>query len=289
MKRYPGRMLAATVALTLAACGGGGGDPVPAGTCQRAAIPSTGPGDTLHYFPAEVGRTWTYRNESSGQTAVMTVSGTQVVASETASVFTMTSAGSATSTELVVKRPAGVYVLSDQSAEPPFDTLYPSLVLPFPVAPMPETQQATCSALDMGDLDGDLRPDKADVTFTLRVFSVTETAPVAAGTFVDVAHVQSIARVHATATTAGVLDVVVTQDDWFAKDVGRVNSLLTIAVPSIGYSEQETISLQSWTVPSGAALVAAPLAASLGAEPGRPERLEATALRVVREVLAARR
>lgn len=179
MKRYPGRLLAATVALTLAACGGGGGDPVPAGTCQRAAIPSTGPGDTLHYFPAEVGRTWTYRNESSGQTA--------------------------------------------------------------------------------------------------------------AGTFVDVAHVQSIARVHATATTAGVLDVVVTQDDWFAKDVGRVNSLLTIAAPSIGYSEQETISLQSWTVPSGAALVAAPLAASLGAEPGRPERLEATALRVVREVLAARR
>lgn len=286
MKRVLGRLLAVTFAAALAACGGGG-DSNPVNTCERAQIPTTGPGDTLHYYPAEVGRTWTYRNETTSATAQVTVSGTQVVGSETAAVFTVTSAGSAPQTEIIVKRPAGVYVLSDPSAEPPFDKLYPSLVLPFPVVPTAETPQATCHALDVGDLDGDLKPDTADITFTLRVFSVTETATVPAGSFVDVAHVQSLARVTAKTTGAGTLDLVVTQDDWFAKDVGRVLSKLTIDVPAISYTESQTISLQSWTAPP-AALMAAPLAASSEVEPGHPERLEAVALRAARTVLAAR-
>lgn len=288
MKSDLSRLLAAILAMTLAACSSGGDDAIPAGTCRRAAVPTTGPGDTLHYFPAEVGRTWTYRNESSGATALVTVSGTQAVSSETASVFTVTSAGSAPTTELVVKRPAGVYVLSDPSAEPPFDQLYPSLVLPFPVTPAPETEQATCRALDVGDLDGDNRSDQADITFTLRVFSATETATSAAGSFVDVAHVQSLARIKAITTGAGTLDVVATQDDWYAKDVGRVISLLKITIPAVGFSQQATTSLQSWTLPP-AALVAAPLAASASAEPRRAARLEEAALQVAREALGARR
>jgi hypothetical protein len=283
--------LAAALAAALTACSGGGhDDSIPAGTCRRAAVPSTGPGDTLSYFPAEVGRTWTYRDESTGGNFFLTVSGTQAVGAETASVFTTTGSGAAPVTELVVKRPAGVYVLSESPpVDPPFDQLYPSLVLPLPVAPMPETEQATCRALDVGDLDGDGKADHADVTVTLRVFSVTETATIAAGSFVDVAHVQTLARIKATATSAGSLDVVATQDDWYAKEVGRVNSLVTITIPAHGVSESATTSLESWTEPPLAALVAAPLVAP-GAEEARPAaRLEGAALRLVRSSLAARR
>lgn len=283
------RLLVAAFAAGLAACSGGGGnDSIPAGTCQRAAIPSTGPGDTLNYFPSEVGRTWTYLNESSGASVLVTVSGTQVVGSETASLFTSTTAGSATAPELVVKRPAGVYVLSDPSAEPPFDQLYPSLVLPFPVTPMPETEQATCRALDVGDLDEDGKVDHADITLTLRVYSVTETATITAGSFVDVAHVQSIARIKATTTSHGSIDMVATEDDWFAKGVGRVVSKVTITIPAFAISESATTSLQSWTMP-GAALVAASLSAPADPASAPATRLEEAALRLAREALGARR
>lgn len=287
MKRDLRLLLAASLAAVLTACSGGGNeDSIPAGTCRRAAIPTTGPGDTLHYFPAEPGRTWTYRNESSGATVWMAVSGTQVVGGETAAVFTATSSQDPTpSTELVVKRPAGVYVLSDGSAEPPFDQLYPSLVLPFPVAPMAETEQAACRALDVGDLDGDLKPDRADMTFTLRVYTVTDTANITAGSFVDVANVLTTARIKANTTSAGSLEIVATQQDWFAKDVGRIISRLTITIPSLGASESETTSLQSWTVPGGAALVAAPLVAAGDSSPRPAPRLEEAALRLLRSAL----
>lgn len=289
MMRDLGRLLATILAATLAACSGGGGsDSIPAGTCQRAAIPSTGPGDTLNYFPSEVGRTWTYRNESSGATVLVAVSGTQVVGSETASVFTSTTVGSAPAPELVVKRPAGVYVLSDPSAEPPFDQLYPSLVLPFPVAVMPASTQATCRALDVGDLDGDGKADHADITVTLAVFSVSETATIAAGSFVEVAHVQTLASIKATTTAAGTLDMVATEDDWYAKGVGRVLSLVKITIPTLAVSESVTTSLQSWTVP-GAALVAAPLSSPAAPASETPPRLEEVALRLAREALGARR
>ncbi len=271
-----------SLAVALAACGGGDGDAIPAGTCRRAAIPSTGPGDTLNYFPAAVGRTWTYRNESSDVIGTTTVSATQPVGAETAFVFITTAPSGPPSTELVVKRPAGVYVLSDPSAEPPFDQLYPSMILPSPVAVMAPTEQATCRALDLGDLDGDLKPDHADLVVTLRVFSVTETAGVPAGQFFDVAHTQLAAHVTATATTGGTVVVDATQDDWFARDVGRVVSLLRLTAP--GMNESTTVSLQSWTVPAGAQALAPAAPAS-----ARAPRLEEAALRLARQAVGAAR
>lgn len=272
---------ALSLAAALSACGGGGGDPIPAGTCRRAAIPSTGPGDTLNYFPAEVGRAWTYRNETTDAFATTAVSGTEIVGAETAFVFTTTTSNEPPSTELVVKRPAGVYVLSDPSAEPPFDQLYPSMILPSPVAVMAPAEQATCRALDLGDLDGDLKADHADLVVTLRVFSVTETAQVQAGRFIDVAHAQQVARVTATGTSAGTVVVEVAQDDWYARDVGRVLSLLALTAP--GMNESTTTSLQSWTLPAGARALA-PAAAG----PTRA-RLEEAALRLARQAIDAAR
>ncbi len=60
-----------TVAV-LSACGGGGDkDEIPPGTCRKASIPSTGPGDASSYFPAQVGWSWTY-NQNGGGTVTVT-------------------------------------------------------------------------------------------------------------------------------------------------------------------------------------------------------------------------
>ena len=83
---------AGAVAVTLYACGGDGTDS-PGGSCTRAAVPASGPGDPLSYFPSDVGWGWTYRLMSTGELATVAVTGTQLVGSETASVYTSTPPG----------------------------------------------------------------------------------------------------------------------------------------------------------------------------------------------------
>jgi hypothetical protein len=243
-------LVLALVASSLPGCGGSSSS---GGTCQRAAVPATGPGDTLHYFPAEVGRSWTYGVTGmdfgtpvpAGTTTTVNVTGTQVVGGETASLFaTLGSSGS----EQVVKRPAGVYVLADPSVQPPLDQLYPSLVLPFPVAPTVRTLQVQCTDIDFGDLDGDGKSDRGDVTAYLSVISVTETATIQAGAFIDVAHVVTDATVTVRGTKVGTVTIVATEDDWYAKDVGRVVSRLQMSSSGMSLVD-ESQSLISYTLP----------------------------------------
>ncbi len=277
---------AVAVSASASSCSSGG-DSTPAPACTHAAVPSTGPGDPLDYFPSAVGWTWTYRIESTGDTATMAVTGTQTVGSEVASVFTSSTSSDPTPTvELVVERPAGAYVLADPSETPPFDQLYPSLVIPFPVAVTPSAEQVRCSALDAGDLDGDGKPDLVDLVASLRVFSITETAGVQAGYFVDVAHVQQVVHVTAHTTASGTLEIDTARDDWFAPGVGRVVSLATISAD--GLSSSETTSLVSFSRPGTVAT--APGEASPAAAPTDPApSLAKLALRLARSVLQARR
>jgi hypothetical protein len=242
--------LALALVATTAACGGSSSKP-PASGCTRAAIAPTGPGDASGYFPAGVGSTWNFAVDVTGSAVTRTVTGKQPVGSETASVFSSTEAGS-TTVELVVKRPSGVYVLADASSDPLLAAIYPTLVKPFPLVVMPSTQQATCTDLDIGDADGDGKADQADLTSTLRVFSITETTSVAAGNFVDVAHVQSQAVMNVRATTAGPLSIQATQDDWYAPGVGLAASRIVLTIPGFG-SDTQSISLVTYNIPTAAA------------------------------------
>ncbi len=267
-----------TVAV-LSACGGGGDkDEIPPGTCRKASIPSTGPGDASSYFPAQVGWSWTY-NQNGGGTVTVTVTGTQVVGSETASVFTATSTSNPTpSQELVAKRPAGVVVLADPAGDPVDQQLSPELILPFPVAVMPRTEEIRCASLDVGDVDHDGKPDYADVVEYLTVFSTTETADVAAGHFTNVANVLREAQMTLRASAAGTLTLNLAMQDWYAPGVGRVVSLRTVS--TAGYSNSTTIALASWTVPAAPAqaAVAAPPAPAAEIQPA-PAWPEAGGLR----------
>jgi hypothetical protein len=151
----------------------------------------------------------------------------------------------------VVKRPSGVYVLADASSDPLLAATYPTLILPFPLVVMPATRQATCTNLDIGDADGDARSDQADLTSTLRVVSVTETASVGAGNFIDVAHVQTEVVMNIRATSAGALTFQGAQDDWYAPGVGPVISSMVLTIPGIA-SDAQAMSLDTCTIPAAA-------------------------------------
>jgi hypothetical protein len=56
-RRAAAACFAASLVALLGACSGDG-DSTQAAPCRRAAVPATGPGDTLNYFPAEAGRSW---------------------------------------------------------------------------------------------------------------------------------------------------------------------------------------------------------------------------------------
>lgn len=268
-------------AFAVACSGGGGGDSPPAPGCTRAPEPTSGPGDTANYFPSEVGWTWTYRVQSSGQLETMSVTATQLVGTETAAVFT-----TGTDVELVVERPWGAYLLAGGPVTPPLDQLYPSLLLPFPVAVTPAAELGRCTALNPGDVDGDRRDDAADEVVTFAVVSVTDTAQVEYGSFTEVAHVQQVAYVTFRTTSSGTLTATLTQDDRFAPGVGRISSSLTLQVG--GYLESDAMSLVSFTAPPAPAASAPGWSEPAAAAARRPSVAEKV-LGLARAAIAARR
>jgi hypothetical protein len=277
--RRSGVVALVAVAAALVSCSGGGGDGKgdPAPGCTHASVPATGPGDPLNYFPSEVGWTWTYRIQSTGGLTATSVTGTQPYGSELASVFT-----SGSSIELIVERPAGAYVLADLTATPPEDQLYPALVLPYPVAGTPATEQVRCTSLAVGDLDSDGKTDFEDVVATLQVFSALETIQVEAGSFTNLAHAQQIAYVTVRTSAHGSIAVTVTQDDWYAPGVGRVFS--AIHASGGGITDSDQMALSSWTTPPAPAKLG--LARESLAGPGeRVPGLAERALRVARKAL----
>lgn len=276
----------APLAATLAACGGDSGG----GGCRTATAPTSGPGDTLAHFPTEVGRSWQYQLGTGG-TVSLAVTGTVPVGTETAAVFvTSTSADPTPSSEWLVKRPWGAYVVDDGSADPALAGTYPELVIPFPVQVTETTELARCTNVDAGDLDSDGRGDRADVVETLSVVSITDTAVVPAGTFTDLAHVRKDLQMTVRSSSSGSLTVLASMDDWYAPGVGRVESHRTITVVGGGQSS-DTIELVSYALPSPLLASPGPGAAGnrpparLAARPGEPRSFEAAAHRLADAIL----
>jgi hypothetical protein len=152
--------------------------------------------------------------------------------------------------QLVVKRPWGAYVLSDGSVDPPLDALYPSLVLPFPVVAQNATRLVTCTNVATPDLDGDGKPDRIDLTADLTVHT-GETAEVGAGTFVDVANVQTSAVITAHGSSLGSVALTLVGNEWYAPGVGRVSMRQELSGP--GLYELATGALASYAPPAALA------------------------------------
>jgi hypothetical protein len=277
----------APFAASLVACGGSSSSP---GSCQYAAPPTTGPGDTLDYFPAEVGRSWVFQEGSFG-TVTFTVTGTQQVGTETAAVFTSSSNSSPVpSSELVVKRLWGVYLIDDGTSDPLTARTYPELILPFPVQVSPTSEQVRCTSIDAGDLDGDGRGDRADLVETYSLVSITETAVVPAGSFTDVAHLRKDLWMTLNSSSSGSLSVEASQDDYYARGVGRVAAHRTVTVVG-GASQSGIIQLASFALPTprllspGPSPAAAPPPALAAARPDEPASFEAATRRLAVSIL----
>jgi hypothetical protein len=192
------------------------------------------------------------------------------VGGETAYVFTTVPSGGSdpsTTTDLMAKRPSGVYSLADQSIEPPLDQALPALILPFPVAVMPRTLQFQCTDVDVGDLDNDGRHDHADLTGHYSVLSVTETANLGpGGSYTDVAHSLTEIAVTLRMTSLGSVTTDVYEDDWFARDVGRIVTHATSSGGGLSLLD-ETDTLLSYSVPGAAG---APITSRAAVVPGAP-------------------
>jgi len=285
------RLLLAWAVIALALSTACGGDDSSGGTCTRAPVPATGPGDALGYFPVEVGRTWTYSNQSGTtllpETTTISVSGTEVVDGET--VYLFTSSNPDDGTELVAKRAAGVYALADPSVEPPLDQMYPSLLLPFPVAPATRQQLVRCSDIDLGDLDEDGEVDRGDIQAGLTVYSVTEPATVIAGSFTT-AHVYTDVTMTVRASSVGTVMLDGIEDDWYAPGVGLVLSLFQVTSGATQLAH-ETHALISYTVPGAETLPPSAGARSAAVAPGATPRgssVEEAALRILRQFASPR-
>jgi hypothetical protein len=244
--------IAALAVVTLAACSSGGGDHP--GSCSRAQEPTTGPGDVDLYFPADVGRSWLYSASvtqygmPTSYQITVAVTGTQPSGTETASIFTATNTQSYSATsQLIVKRPWGVYELSDGSATPPLDQLYPSLVLPFPIVDRGPTLLMQCSNATTVDLDGDGKADHVDLVANLSVHT-GETADVGAGHFDGLVNVQIDAQITAHGSSLGTLVVTDTKNEWYAAGVGRV--VIGEQLSAGGQSETLSAGLLSYFVPT---------------------------------------
>ncbi len=260
------RLLWLGVTSALWSCGGGGTEGVVPGTCRKTAIPSTGPGDALGYFPAEVGRSWTYRLDT-GETATVAVIGTHTVNGETALIFANSAAHWLP--ELVVKRPAGVVIVVESPGDPIEQQLNPQLVLPFPVVEGPTTELVRCVQLPVDDQDGDGKADALDLASSLTVLSTAETVDVPAGSFANVAVVRR--ELQWTLTTSGMgsrYHGTGLREDSYAPGVGRVATQMQETNGELSWSG--SLALESWAVPTAAVApkpVAAPAASARGGSP----------------------
>jgi len=281
-----GAVLAALALSSLAGCGGGGGDPP--GSCTRAAIPTTGPGDVDSYFPADVNRTWTYQVTETGYGSYQftnSVIGTTPVGTETAYVFTTTDTIGGYSSQLIVKRLAGVYELSDGSAEPPLDQLYPSPVLPFPVVDQPPTLVVSCSNVAIADLDGDGKGDHMDLTAYLGVHT-GETASVGAGDFTDVANVQTDLTITVNGSSGASMSITTTKNEWYAPGTGRVSVYSVLSAPAAGVYDEMSAGLQSLFVPAVGAVPTTELGLAVGAPlASRPASFAEASVQLARSLI----
>lgn len=223
--------VAAACSVLLIACGGGSSEEK--AVCTHASVPTTGPGDVDHYFPVDVGRTWTYATCCSGPgTQTVTVSTPTTVQGEPVSVFTNTwtidtytnGTVSGSGSDAYAVRPAGVYLVSSTDATAPLDQALPFLVLPFPVQVPDQTQQVTCQHLRLAEEGVTF---DTDIVVSFRSVVIQPSMTVQAGTFTDVAYVLRVIELTMRAggtTTTGEIGV----SEWYAPGVGLIKEEATL-------------------------------------------------------------
>jgi hypothetical protein len=223
--------LIGAVTLKLAACGGGGGGGGESGTGTGAPTDggSTGAQAGADYYPLAVGDRWLYADTGGLKTTVR-VTGTQAVGGGTALVV-QTADNTGISNDLYLRTASAVMALPAVDADPITAAIGPVPLLRLPITAGDRWVLIDKSLNAVEDLDGDGRADTLAVHAEATVIGF-ESLTTAAGTYTQVAHVQTVITQTAALTLSGQsVTVTTTSDDWYAPDIGPVRNVLSTIGP----------------------------------------------------------
>ncbi|MEO8523589.1 MAG: FG-GAP-like repeat-containing protein [Caldimonas sp.] len=217
------RALVCATAIVAVACGGGGsgGGGSPAG----GDGPRAGAG--ADYYPLAVGDRWLYLDDGGAHSTVR-VTGTQAVSGGTAMVVETTGSG-LVAIEYYLRTASAVTLVPGPGSDPITAGLGPLQVLRLPIVAGDQWLLADKTLPAVEDIDGDGRADKVAVHAVATVLGF-ESLTTAAGSYTQVAHVQTVVTQTATLSINGQsITVTATSDDWYAPDIGPVRNLLTVS------------------------------------------------------------
>jgi len=244
-RRIDGLLCAAAIAL--AACGGGGGG-AGGGSSEPAPPPIATAAD--NYVPLDSNALWVSTATGSAAPRMARVSGSQQVAGGLGTVITRTdTSDGSVSSSVYVATASGVREYAGIGADALDRALDGIEILRFPAYAGDTFVQIEKTALSAGeDLDGDGRTDsinlRSDWTAVAR-----ESVTTPAGTFANALHTRQVARVTAIYTTgAAPFTVTITQDIWYAPNVGPVKIVTASVAP--GFSDTSTEQLEAYRVGS---------------------------------------
>ncbi len=200
---------------------------------------------TEEYFPDEIGSVWRYtgrtRTDTVERVSELTFTnevsaiGTTNIKGETVKIFRETNQANKGPTDGFFRRDkSGIVYYGSQPTTPFEQQLIPYRVLVFPLVVEGTFRQLEKQNVDMqADLDGDGRPERADVVADIRVVAHTPVT-VPAGTFSD--SVQIDAAMVITITLSKNHRVITSKDtitSWFARGVGLVKYVEEIESPPV--------------------------------------------------------
>ncbi len=248
------------------------------GSGLDAASPSAAAKEIQHteeYFPDEIGSVWRYTGRSrtdaveriSETTFANEVSaiGTTNIKGETVKIFRETNQGNKGPTDGFFRRDkAGITYYGSQPTTPFEQQLIPYRVLVFPLIMEGAFRQLEKKDVDMqADLDGDGRPERADVVADVLVVS-HQPVTVPAGTFSDVVQIDASMTIVISLTKSH--RVVTSRDritSWFARGVGLVKYVEEIEAPPVMETRGEVThvseELESYTLKGTVSVPSVPL------------------------------
>ncbi|MFY9509838.1 MAG: FG-GAP-like repeat-containing protein [Rubrivivax sp.] len=240
MRETPGiavalkRVLITIMLPCVAACGGGGAG---GGSSSAESV------DGAAYFPLAVGDRWRYA-EGADLTTVRVV-GTQATAAGTAHVLRSESTTDMFE-ELYVKTTGGLTVVPSATDDAFIRALGNVELLRFPLVVGSSFVSLDKTIAGILDIDADGRADTVAVRIEVTVVGF-ETVSTPTGTFERALHARTVITQSFTLSSNGrSLSVTSTAEDWYARDIGPVRSV--ISTVSNGVSERVESTVQSFKV-----------------------------------------